>query len=100
MWIFILYNIILLNSKDPVVFSTIEGMKQGGILSHYLFNFYINDLIESKCLLNVGACLGGNYDSTVAYCDDIILISPMEGHMNMLLNNCSKWLEDYDKSLI
>ena len=37
---------------------TNDGVKQGGILSGYLFNFYMNQLIEGCLKLNIGCKIG------------------------------------------
>ena len=56
-------------------FKTIQGVKQGGILSPYLFNFFIDDLINSCDIANVGAKVAGENLSTASYCDDLIIKS-------------------------
>ena len=46
-----------------------EGVKQGGILSPFLFNFYINGLL-TRCLEKmIGACINTTNLSILAYCD-------------------------------
>ena len=71
------------------------GVKQGGILSPYLFNFFINDLIEQCVMKNVGAKFDGLNVSIIVYCDDILLISPIKRHLQMLVDICGdfgrKW---------
>ena len=60
-------------------------MKQGGILSPYLFNFYVNDLIKDTVDLNLGAKIGNINVSIVAYCDDIAIMSPLASHAQRIL---------------
>ncbi len=38
--------VVKMNNKTSEMYKTTEGVKQGGILSPYLFNYFINDLIE------------------------------------------------------
>jgi hypothetical protein len=63
----------------------------GGILSPFLYNFYINDLIESCVKEDVGAKIGNLNVSILCYCDDIILISSSIYQMNQLLGMCGKF---------
>ncbi len=65
-----------------------EGVKQGGILSSLLFNFFMDGLLSSLLELNVGALMDGVNTSALAYCDDIMLISPVEAHMQKLIQFC------------
>ncbi|CAF0953249.1 unnamed protein product [Brachionus calyciflorus] len=68
-----------------------EGVKQGGKLSSHLFNLYINDLIDDCKILNLGAKIGNFNVSIIAYCDDIILLSPLSNHLQHLLNKIHEY---------
>ena len=74
-------------------FSTSEGVKQGGILSPFLFNFFIDELLSMCNDSNLGAILGKNTVCAIAYCDDLILLSPITSQMNQLLKMCSDYAE-------
>ena len=76
-------------------FKTTEGVKQGGILSPFLFNFFMDSLISEIKDLQIGALLGKSNISILAYCDDILLISPSNGHMNIMLNKCERFAQDW-----
>ena len=83
-------------------FKITDGVKQGGILSPYLFNFYVNDLLYSCTELNSGCKIGDFNMSIVAYCDDIILLSSTKAGLQKLLNKCSefgcKWKLNFNPS--
>ena len=76
-------------------FKTTEGVKQGGVISPHLFNFFINGLVTEIKSMNVGALLGDLNVSIVAYCDDIILVSSSEKHMRMMLESCERYAGDW-----
>ena len=87
--------VVSVNGFRSGVFKTTEGVKQGGILSPFLFNFFLDSLIKENNQLEIGALLGKCNVSTVAYCDDIALLSPSEGHMQTLLDNCARFAIDW-----
>ena len=72
-----------------------DGVKQGGILSGYLFNYYMNDLITNCVNLNIGCKIGEHNVSMIAYCDDLFLMAPTKEQMDILLkeveNYSVKW---------
>ena len=77
------------------VFKTTQGVKQGGILSPFLFNFFLDFLIKENNSLNIGALLGTVNVSSLAYCDDLALLSPSKGQMEALLENCHRFACDW-----
>ena len=62
-------------------------MRQGGIglLSPYLFRFYIRDLIFSTISLNIGCNFAGTNVSLLAYADDLVLLAPSWRALQCLL---------------
>ena len=79
--------------SDPI--HCTEGVKQGGVLSPYLFNFFINDLIVNCISHNIGACVNGLNLSIIAYCDDIIILSPSYGQAMVILEECFKFANQW-----
>ena len=51
------------------------GVRQGGILSPFLFNFYVNSVIDDICALQVGCTLGLLRVNIIMYADDVVLLA-------------------------
>ena len=69
-------------------FRVSNGVRQGGILSPYLFNVYMDDL---SCLLNcynTGCVSGDTIINHLMYADDLVLISPSGTGLKELLCAC------------
>ena len=82
---------VKLDNQLSEEFDIKEGVKQGGILSPYLFNFFMNELLEESDRLNQGAAIGNLNISLISYCDDLIILSPLVKHVNRILNLCSEY---------
>ena len=63
-----------------------KGVRQGGIVSPFLFKLYIDGLIERISLSNVGCMLGLIRINILAYADDIVLITDSESNLKYLYN--------------
>ena len=76
-------------------YRTTEGVKQGGVLSPYLFNFFINEMITNCLDLNIGTKIGDHNISIVSYCDDIVLLSSTTSHLERLLDECQSYASSW-----
>ncbi|CAF0922180.1 unnamed protein product, partial [Brachionus calyciflorus] len=68
-----------------------EGVKQGGVLSPHLFNFFIDELIQACTSLKIGCRIGSINTSIVGSCADIVLLSPTKYYLQILLNMCGEF---------
>ena len=66
-------------------------MKQGGIISGALFNFYIDDLIKQCAEAGLGAKFIDIIMSILGFCDDIGLLSDTITDLQKLLNICGNY---------
>jgi len=67
----------------------VQRVRQGGILSSYLFAFYLDDL---SCTLNkseVGARIGDQVRNLILYVDDICLLASTIKSLRYLLKICT-----------
>ena len=74
-----------MQEKKNLAIRTIDGCKQGEILSGYLFNFFLDKLLQQCVDLNIGCHVGTQNISIVAYCDDIFLMAETKQHIELLL---------------
>ena len=67
-----------------------SGVRQGGILSPFLFNIYVDVIFDVLRNSDLGCHLpGSTYVGFIAYADDIILLSASVSDLQLMLNICS-----------
>ena len=71
------------------------GVKQGGILSPALFHAFIDDLIHEVTSEGIGAQFNRTNISIIVYADDIILLSPVDAHLQKLLDICDLYSKSW-----
>ena len=77
-------------------FQVSNGVRQGGILSSYLFNVYIDDLSSRLNGLAIGCALGDLLINHLMYADDLVLISPSTRGLSKLIDECQKYGIEFD----
>ena len=68
-----------------------NGVRQGGILSPYLFNIYMDDLSSSLEKCHTGCFVGDLLINHLMYADDLVLICPSANGLRRLLRTCEKF---------
>ena len=76
-------------------FTVSNGVRQGGILSPFLYNFYTNSLSNALDRTGVGCRYLGSMNH-IAYADDMVLLSPSPFGLQTLLNTCDRFAKDHD----
>lgn len=66
-------------------FNIANGVRQGGILSPFLFRFYIRDLIDKVTSVNLGCSYAGTVINLLAFADDMVLLAPSWHALQTLL---------------
>ena len=86
---------IKLNNEISGEFEIKEGVKQGEILSAYLFNFFMNIMLKENDENKFGATIGDSQVGLLSYCDDLVILSPLMSHINLILKNCEVYAEKW-----
>ncbi len=73
-----------------------NGVRQGGILSPYLFALYVNDLSEILNRSNVGLYICNNPVNHIYYADDLCIMASSPAGLQDLLNICSRYATEND----
>jgi len=75
------------------------GVRQGGVLSPYLFVVYIDTVIEKVKLMNLGCRLRLANLSILVYADDILLVAPTVTALQSLVTCCENELHAIDMNI-
>ena len=83
------------NGHISEVFHLSQGVRQGSVLSPYLYNLYYDKLLESLNGSSIGTKLYDRFTGIIMYADDIILLSPTLSGLQNLLGQCQKYSEQH-----
>lgn len=84
-------------SSDYLVIE--NSVRQGGILSPFLFKFYIDNIIHDISLMEEGCTLGITRVNILAYADDIVLITESVCEMSSLYARLCTSIRDHKLSI-
>lgn len=69
-------------------FKVSNGVRQGGVLSPYLYNVYIDELLLVLNNSGIGCSFNGSSMNNFAYADDLVVLAPSPSGLQKLLNIC------------
>ena len=72
-------------------FSVSNGVRQGSVLSPYLFAVYLDSLLVDLSNSGVGCYWGGCFAGAFAYADDVVLLAPCASALRRMLQICSSF---------
>jgi hypothetical protein len=78
------------------VFSIKSGVRQGGVISPWFFNIYINDLIGRLRKSGYGCHLCNEFFGCLFFADDILLLSGSILHLQLMLDICVSYGVEFD----
>lgn len=79
---------VLWNDVYSNVFSVVNGVKQGGVISPIMFCLYMEELLTRLREARVGCYVSCWFVSALAYADDLVLLAPSATAMRRLLSVC------------
>jgi hypothetical protein len=75
------------------------GIRQGGVMSPYLFAIYIDDIVSIVAKTQIGCFYRSVCVSVILYADDILLLAPSVSALQELLNICENELQSLALSI-
>jgi hypothetical protein len=75
-----------------------NGVKQGGVLSPILFTIYMDCLLQKLRMSGTGCYIGHVFAGAFAYADDLVLLAPTRGSMEILINICEEFSQEFSIS--
>ena len=79
------------NGEHSKEFSVTKGTRQGSVLSPYLFNIFLNDILCDLKKSVFGARIENCKFESFAYADDITLFSPTVAGLQGLIDICTEY---------
>ena len=76
-------------------FSMKNGLKQGAILSPYLFSVFLDPLLKEINGSRLGCYIGNIPCNVLAFSDDVVLLSPSVTALKKMVGNCEKYSNNY-----
>ena len=95
-WYGKIFSVVRWKNCFSLMFSVRSGIRQGGILSPFLFNIYADSLITIMRSSDLGCHIGECYVGCIAYADDLILLSGSLTQLQKMLQLCEKQAQELD----
>ena len=77
------------------MFGTINGIRQGGVISPVMFCVYIDELLLRLAENGSGCWVGKHYFGALGYADDLTLLSPSVTGLREMLKICEGFADEY-----
>ena len=98
-WFAVSISCVKWGSSYSNFFRLLCGVRQGGVLSPFLFAIFIDSIVDKVKATGVGCYLNSVCVSILLYADDIILTAPSVRTLQHLLDVCQQELDYLDMSI-
>ena len=72
-----------------------NGIRQGSILSPFLYNFYVDSLSVMLNGSGMGCCIGAETLNNLSWADDLVIIAPAAHALSQMLELCDKFAQEH-----
>ena len=96
LWFRVSVTCVSWNGHFSAFYSLTAGVRQGGVLSPFLFAVFIDGIVDKVQSLNVGCYISTMCCCIFLYADDILLLAPSVSGLQILLNACEEELSALD----
>ena len=69
-------------------FCVFNGVRQGSVLSSFVFAVYLDGLLVELSKSGVGCYWGSSFAGAFSYADDVVLLAPCASALRTMLNIC------------
>ena len=76
-------------------FRVLSGVRQGGVLSPYIFSIYLDDLVKRLRNSGIGCHLINMFLAAILYADDLTLLAPCRSALQTLLDICANYGDEW-----
>ena len=78
------------------IFTMVNGVKQGAVLSALLYCIYVNGLFEKLRFKRAGCWMGSTYLGILGYADDNLLLAPSRQALQEMLLTCELYAKEHN----
>ncbi len=86
-----MYSAVRVNGIVSEKFEVQQSVRQGGVISPWLYLIYVNDLIVQLRKSDLGADIGSTYAGSPFHADDIALLSLTQDGLQNMMNICLRY---------
>ena len=72
-----------------------RGVRQGSIISPWIFNCFYRDIVKTINDMECGLIIGNDRYNVICYADDLLLTSATSTGLQTLINSCQKYVEEH-----